>query len=223
MDTHGILERSGLVELCCSTWKKIVVVKDKFQQKGDMESFVKQRYQVKQGYQDLFPEHPKIPWCNLVWDRLVIPKHRFILWLVFWKRLNTKERVSKFNQNIDITCALCGKGDETIEHLFFQCDYSSECLQEIKVSLQWNTPAGDIFKRLQPCHQTKKFSAAKKSMVNTVVASLVYHIWKARNEVLWNHQQWLTSRTGKQAKQLSKLRIQAWPPKKQGEKTQNGY
>uniref|UniRef100_A0A803Q619 Reverse transcriptase domain-containing protein n=1 Tax=Cannabis sativa TaxID=3483 RepID=A0A803Q619_CANSA len=199
---------------CSWAWKKIVVVKDKFQQRGDMESFVQQSYRVKQGYLDLFPEHPKLPWCNLVWDKLVIPKHRFILWLVLWKRLNTKERVSKISPNIDTTCVLCGKGDENIEHLFFQCEYSLECLQEIKVSLQWNTLANDVLKPLQSCDKTKKFSAARKSMVNTIVASLVYHIWKARNEILWKQQRGLTSRTVQQTKQLSKLRIQAWPPKK---------
>ncbi|KAF4394816.1 hypothetical protein F8388_015722 [Cannabis sativa] len=79
----------------------------------DMDSFLKQGYRVKHGYHDLFPEHPKLPWCNLVWDRLIIPKHRFIVWLVFWKRLNTKERVSRY-QSIDTTCVLCGNEDETI-------------------------------------------------------------------------------------------------------------
>ncbi|KAM6551713.1 hypothetical protein CsatB_001521 [Cannabis sativa] len=195
-------------------WKKIVAVKNKFQQKGDMESFVQQRYRVKQGYFDLFPEHPKLPWCNLVWDRLIIPKHRFILWLVFWKRLNTKERVSKYNPTIDTTCVLCGKGDENIEHLFFPCEYSAECLQAIKVSLQWNTQAADIPKLLHICHKTKRFSAVKKSMINTMLASLVYHIWKIRNDILWNQQRGLTSRTLQQTKHTSKLRIQAWPPKK---------
>uniref|UniRef100_A0A803Q2L3 Reverse transcriptase domain-containing protein n=1 Tax=Cannabis sativa TaxID=3483 RepID=A0A803Q2L3_CANSA len=75
---------SYVVPLDCSwAWKKIVAVENKFQQKGDMKSFVMQRYKVKQGYQVLFSEYAKLPWCNLVWDRFIIPKHRFILWLVF--------------------------------------------------------------------------------------------------------------------------------------------
>uniref|UniRef100_A0A803PAR7 Reverse transcriptase domain-containing protein n=1 Tax=Cannabis sativa TaxID=3483 RepID=A0A803PAR7_CANSA len=83
--------------------------------------------------------------------------------------------------------------DETNEHLFFKCDYSTRCLQQIKRFLQWNTTTDDITKLLQAYHQTKRFNAARKSMVNTVIASLVYHIWKARNEALWNQQLWLTS------------------------------
>ncbi|KAF4396737.1 hypothetical protein F8388_004705 [Cannabis sativa] len=152
----------------------------------DMDSFLKQGYRVKHGYHDLFPEHPKLPWCNLVWDRLIIPKNRFIVWLVFWKRLNTKERVSRY-QSIDTTCVLCGNEDETTE---------------------------DIVKLLHACHHSKRFNAARKSMVSTIIASLVYHIWKARNEVLWNQELWLTSTAVQKSKQLSLLRIKAFPPRK---------
>uniref|UniRef100_A0A803PZ99 Reverse transcriptase domain-containing protein n=1 Tax=Cannabis sativa TaxID=3483 RepID=A0A803PZ99_CANSA len=60
----------------------------------------------------------------------------------------------------------------------------------MKKLLQWNTPATNIKQLLQACHNTKRFSAAKKSMVKIVLASLVYYVWKARNEVLWNQRQW---------------------------------
>ncbi|XP_060972354.1 uncharacterized protein LOC133038276 [Cannabis sativa] len=129
---------------CSWAWKKIVAVKNKIKQRVDMNGFVMQKYKIQQGYHLLFSEYEKLPWSNLVWDRLIIPKHRFILWLVLWERLNMKERISKYTHNMDSKCLSCGKKDESIDHLFFECDYSRKCLQEIKQFLQWNTPATNI-------------------------------------------------------------------------------
>ncbi|KAM6563373.1 hypothetical protein CsatB_023371 [Cannabis sativa] len=115
---------------------------------------------------------------------------------------------------MDTKCLLCNREEETIAHLFFECDYSQTCLQEMKMFLQWNTPARNIQQLLQACHNTKKFSVARKSMVKSVLASLVYYVWKARNEVLWNHQQWLITTTVKKAQHMSKFRIKGLIPKK---------
>ncbi|KAF4374177.1 hypothetical protein F8388_022943 [Cannabis sativa] len=41
-------------------------------------------------------------------------------------------------------------------------------------------------------------------MINTMLASLVYHIWKIRNDILWNQQRGLTSRTLQQTKHTSR-------------------
>uniref|UniRef100_A0A803QER2 Reverse transcriptase zinc-binding domain-containing protein n=1 Tax=Cannabis sativa TaxID=3483 RepID=A0A803QER2_CANSA len=110
--------------------------------------------------------------------------------------------------------ALGSKEEETIAHLFFECGFSRSCLQELKKILQWNTPAINIHQLLQACHNTKRFSAARKSMVKTILASSVYFVWKARNEVLWNHQQWLITTTVKKAQQVSKMRIKGLLPKR---------
>uniref|UniRef100_A0A803QI18 DUF4283 domain-containing protein n=1 Tax=Cannabis sativa TaxID=3483 RepID=A0A803QI18_CANSA len=75
-------------------WRKIVALKNKLQQQVSLTSFVMQKYKIQQGYHLLFAEYDKLPWSNLVWDRLVVPNHRFIL---------------------------C-KEEETIVHLFFECD-----------------------------------------------------------------------------------------------------
>uniref|UniRef100_A0A803Q3C3 Reverse transcriptase domain-containing protein n=1 Tax=Cannabis sativa TaxID=3483 RepID=A0A803Q3C3_CANSA len=199
---------------CSWAWRKIVAVKYKIQQQISLTSFVVEKYKIQQGYNLLFAEYDKLPWSNLVWDRLIVPKHRFILWLVLWERLNTRERLSKYMAVMDAKCVFCSKEEETIAHLFFECDFSRNCLQELKKILQWNTPAIKIHQLLQACHNTKRFSAARKSMVKTMLASLVYFVWKARNEVIWNHQQWLATTTVKKAQQVSKMRIKGLLPKR---------
>uniref|UniRef100_A0A803Q484 Reverse transcriptase zinc-binding domain-containing protein n=1 Tax=Cannabis sativa TaxID=3483 RepID=A0A803Q484_CANSA len=117
-------------------WRKIVAVKNKIQQQVSLTSFVVQKYKIQQGYNLLFAEYDKLPWSNLIWDRLIVPKHRFILWLVLWDRLNTRERLSKFMTTMDAKCVFCSKEEETIAHLFFECDYSRSFLQEMKKILK---------------------------------------------------------------------------------------
>ncbi|KAL2903477.1 30S ribosomal protein S16 [Bienertia sinuspersici] len=36
-------------------------------------------------------------WCNLVWDRKSMPKHRFISWLAIHDKLYTRDRLRKFH------------------------------------------------------------------------------------------------------------------------------
>uniref|UniRef100_A0A803PE03 Reverse transcriptase domain-containing protein n=1 Tax=Cannabis sativa TaxID=3483 RepID=A0A803PE03_CANSA len=115
---------------CSWFWKKLVGVKSQVKAKMDRATFVMQKFSISNTYLLLFSKPEKKDWCKHVWDRLVIPKHKFILWLVLWDRLKTKDRISKYDTQVDLTCLLCGKGNESVQHLFFQCEYSSKCLAE---------------------------------------------------------------------------------------------
>uniref|UniRef100_A0A803Q2C4 Reverse transcriptase domain-containing protein n=1 Tax=Cannabis sativa TaxID=3483 RepID=A0A803Q2C4_CANSA len=61
-------------------------------QKWNIAAMTRYNFSVSKNYQLLYSSPEKKPWCHYVWDRLIIPKHKFILWLVLWGRLNTKER-----------------------------------------------------------------------------------------------------------------------------------
>uniref|UniRef100_A0A803QDE1 Reverse transcriptase domain-containing protein n=1 Tax=Cannabis sativa TaxID=3483 RepID=A0A803QDE1_CANSA len=77
---------------CSWAWKKLVEVKNQLKLKTDLASFTMQNFSVSRNYQLLYSSPEKKHWCHYVWDRVIIPKHKFILWLVLWGRLNTKER-----------------------------------------------------------------------------------------------------------------------------------
>lgn len=54
----------------------------------------------------------------------MIPKHGFIWWLALLDRLSTRSRKHKFSPRISPTCVFYD-ADETRDHLFFSCSYSS--------------------------------------------------------------------------------------------------
>lgn len=51
------------------------------------------RYKIKEVYNLLLPESPKVNWAKAVWNRMSLPKHRFILWLSTQNRLKIKEKL----------------------------------------------------------------------------------------------------------------------------------
>ena len=66
-----------------------------------------------------------------MWERENIAKGRFLVWLAIHDRLKTRTRLQSMGINMDMNCPICDNADETINHLFFECVYSSKCYQAI--------------------------------------------------------------------------------------------
>lgn len=68
----------------------------------------------------------EVHWWKLVWFSSCIPKHAFMLRLVFGNRLKMQDRMKYWdgNHNSVKGCLLCGQVIETHQHLFFECAYS---------------------------------------------------------------------------------------------------
>uniref|UniRef100_A0A803QP78 CCHC-type domain-containing protein n=1 Tax=Cannabis sativa TaxID=3483 RepID=A0A803QP78_CANSA len=77
----------------CIGSEKLVGVKNQVKAKVDRQTFSMQKFSISNTYHLLFIRPEKKDWCKHVWDRLVIPKHKFILWLVLLDRLKTKDRI----------------------------------------------------------------------------------------------------------------------------------
>ncbi|XP_071727085.1 uncharacterized protein [Rutidosis leptorrhynchoides] len=87
------------------------------------------------------------------------PNHAFILWLVMLNRLNTQDKIQKWLPNQVLRCSLCEKVNDSVNHLFFKCDYSLEYpyLNNIWCILS-----------------------------RVVLAASIYYIWHERNGILFN-------------------------------------
>uniref|UniRef100_A0A803Q9B4 Reverse transcriptase zinc-binding domain-containing protein n=1 Tax=Cannabis sativa TaxID=3483 RepID=A0A803Q9B4_CANSA len=84
-------------------------------------------------------------WPSVVWSRLNCPKHSFIFWLTILQRLKTKDRVKRYNPQIDSGCVLCNNSvEESVEHLFFDCSFTRECFELVKQWLGWRTSAKTV-------------------------------------------------------------------------------
>ncbi|CAA7026437.1 unnamed protein product [Microthlaspi erraticum] len=74
----------------------------------------------------LHPSPPPLGWTKTVWFKRRIPKHAFILWIALRNRLTTRDKLISWGMVVPSHCLLCGIGQETRDHIFFQCPYSSQ-------------------------------------------------------------------------------------------------
>ena len=86
------------------------------------EKWLQTGFSSKETWKQIRVYHQTVTWSNVVWFPQAIPHFFFITWLTIKDRLSAgaKSRAWGYIQH----CILCGKTDETIDHLFFTCPYS---------------------------------------------------------------------------------------------------
>ncbi|CAH2065837.1 unnamed protein product, partial [Thlaspi arvense] len=99
---------------------------------------------------------PEVSWLSLIWHKAMIPKHAIT------------------GLYVKTVCLLCGQGDESRNHLFFDCAYSKEIwlglLHKLHFTMLPNaTPSMDISLALLQLWQ-----------------GCIYEIWKERNPCYHN-------------------------------------
>ena len=121
---HGVYTKGGCWEIFNApiiTVKKIFAVKDQL-----LPWICKDQYSIHDTYMACVESHAKVGWVNIVWNRLSIPKTRFIFWMVALQKLKKKDKYIGVLDN-DL-CPLCSIRSESNAHLFFECAFSQQCL-----------------------------------------------------------------------------------------------
>ncbi|GFZ14548.1 hypothetical protein Acr_24g0007380 [Actinidia rufa] len=78
------------------------------------------KFSSKAAYEYFRPQKIKLTWPKLLWHGCITPKHVFILWLGLNGRLLTRDKLQGLIE--DQSCPLCRAADESVDHLFFQCN-----------------------------------------------------------------------------------------------------
>ncbi|XP_057543980.1 uncharacterized protein LOC130823377 [Amaranthus tricolor] len=143
----------------------------------------------------------KVSWVNTLWNRVVIPKSRFVVWLAFHERLKTKQRLKSMGVVDDTVCIICGTQFETTDHLFFMCDFSYQCVEALKrwVRVTWS------IKNMNDIYRTRRMPKTKLKLIEAIFGNLVYTIWNVRNEAVWQKKVTTFRRVVESIKTNSKL------------------
>jgi hypothetical protein len=76
---------------------------------------------------------------SCIWKSKLWPKLKVFAWLLLSDRLNARNMLKRRHLNIgnNFSCALYTSGDEeTLEHLFFYCHFSTSCWSRLNIT--WN-------------------------------------------------------------------------------------
>lgn len=97
-------------------------------------------------------------------------------------RLATCQYLASIEVQVDHTCSLCDRETETLEHLFFRCEFAAAVWNGV---WEWcgfhQTPHGwDEEQRVLIVHCSS--NNGRQRLYRCVLTVLVYHLWMERNQ-----------------------------------------
>lgn len=115
-----------------------------------------------------------------MWFSYATHKYSFFSWLAIYNRLSTGDRIKIWNSGQRVDCILCDNIEESRNHLFFSCRYSSEIWKALTHRL-----LGNDFSRDWDCLITSLNSSNQpwlhQFLLRYAFQSALYHIWRERN------------------------------------------
>ncbi|KAJ0533166.1 putative reverse transcriptase zinc-binding domain-containing protein [Helianthus annuus] len=124
---------------------------------------------------------------TFVWNRWTPLKVNFLSWRLHLDRLPTKAALVR--RQITITnnrCSMCDELDETSDHLFAECQFAQQIWD--RVSHWCRLPPCFFFgaKDVLELQEHSCGSGKWKKALYTVIQTVIWSIWKARNDVIFN-------------------------------------
>ena len=173
---HGVYTKGGRWEIfnapitASLTLKEICAVKDQL-----LPWIGKDQYSIHDTYMACVASHMKVRWVNIVWNRLSIPKTRFICWMDVLQKPRMKDKLSHIDVIDNDLCPLCGIHSESNTHLFYKCTFSQQCVQEIK---SWTWVCFKPFSRMD--FRKLKGNTLQRSTLCAIFTSTIYYNWRTK-------------------------------------------
>ncbi|XP_062093869.1 uncharacterized protein LOC133799895 [Humulus lupulus] len=162
------------------------------------------KFRIKQFYTSLIST-PTVGFADTVWNKLIVPKHRFIYWQIFNNQLLTRDHLSRFLHLSSALFPVCDSGIESHSHLFMECIYSRKVFEEIGSWLGYfHWP--ESYEELNLwCLEAKR--DLKNQIVNAVLSASWYFIWSNRNSCIFDSVCKLASSISLDIKESVKYRV----------------
>ncbi|XP_047331512.1 uncharacterized protein LOC124935096 [Impatiens glandulifera] len=130
-----------------------------------------------------------VVWALLVWSSKAIPRQRFIIWLEFWERPKTRDRIRRYMAILDNSFPLCEVNEESINHLFRGCPFTKLVWDEFVLAIGL-TSFPMIWQGIKEAVLTR--AKSKKFPVSTFICGftlVIYHTWSERNARIYGRVQ----------------------------------
>ena len=136
-------------------------------------------YNIKDVYRDIIGSHPTVNWSKFVWHKTSILKTTFVFWLAMLKKLKTRDHLELIGVLEEDSCPFCCIVVESVAHLFFECRYSRDCIT------QFSSWLGISIRSLFINPSNCKVPNLMRKIVVSSICSLIYHLWRSRNDCIW--------------------------------------
>nr|XP_043638057.1 uncharacterized protein LOC122609062 [Erigeron canadensis] len=167
-------------------------------------------FSVTRVWDTIRPKDAEVSWYSLVWHARCIPEHAFHLWLVMRKRLKTQDLLRPWDvwdQSSQFVCSLCELQQDSNDHLFFTCSFSSQVwlgicsLAGISVNVSdWDSIMAEVI----PLSKRKNIESG---VTRLVLAASAYFIWQERNRRLFSQQRRLSAQLIQEIVSVVRLKL----------------
>lgn len=131
---------------------------------------------------------PRVMWRNLTIKNPARPKAVFNLWLILQDRLPTKVRVKQWNSNIDSMCILCQQWEESRNHLFYHCPFTTMMMHQAMGWIGVTQPTFQSWDRfIQWVVAKAKGRTARAHAMKLIFAEVCYCVWLERNSRIFTN------------------------------------
>jgi hypothetical protein len=131
-------------------------------------------------YQHYFKDIKASSVLKWIWKSRVLLRIKVFGWLLVNDRLNTKDMLRRRHWTVtnNLSCVLCPTHiDEDWLHLFFHCNFSQRVWNYLQIEWEPGDTMEEIF-----CLSRRNFT---KPFFTEVVLLATWHIWKQRNEAIF--------------------------------------
>ncbi|XP_058776463.1 uncharacterized protein LOC131650774 [Vicia villosa] len=145
-----------------------------------------QKFNMKQIYDVLIEESPKVSWRYLLHRNLARPRALFTTWMLCHGRLPTKDRLTKLGFIQDTVCSICQNDAETTAHLFFNCRRLKEIWQAILDWIEVTHTPQELTRELHWLLQSISKKGWKAKILKLAFSETIYSLWQLRNATVFD-------------------------------------
>nr|XP_043639244.1 uncharacterized protein LOC122610314 [Erigeron canadensis] len=163
-------------------------------------------------WEDIRTRDIRLAWTDLVWHKFGIPKHAFMLLLVFKRRLKTQDMLRSWDlihssQDEDIVWPLCELEPDSHNHLFFECSFSDQVWRGVldEVNMVHSSSSWDSI--IQQFLSSIKSKSFKMIAGRLILAAAVYMIWQERKSRLFKKQKKPAAQLVKEVIEVVRLKL----------------
>ena len=166
---------------------ELLELRDKLNEEEDVSM-----WRMKSGYKDKFSTQEtwlllredglQCSWAPGVWFSQATPKFAFLTWLAIQDRLTTMDRISRWSRGVDQMCVLCRSLDESRNHLFFECSFTSQIWEHLvkgilcsDYTVQWD----DIVRLITARNMENK----AQFCIRYSLQASIHTLWRERNKI----------------------------------------
>lgn len=149
---------------------------------GGQQLLFNSSFSIRKLYLGLRRNTQSVAWHRIIGSNVAPPKCIFIVWLAMLGRLSTCDNLGKVGIHVDPICSLCSREEESVNHLFFKCEFSRIIWDLVAEWSGVHRVAGDweIVKNTLIMHCGS--STGKQKLFRLVLSVVVYQIWMERNK-----------------------------------------